>query len=116
MEPPITNERRWIGPIITLFRRLIAKCVRWYIQPQTNALDLAVAQIQEELEEFREEFREELEQFRADRVQIRGEHVQLTKIYVEAQALAVNQYQELFRRLAELEARLPAAPSASKAA
>ena len=91
MEPPVVSYRRFSGPIVTLFKKVAVKCIRWYVRPQTAALEAELAQVREEL-------------------------TQLTKLHVRTQALFLKQYQEVFRRLEQMEACLPAAAPTGKAA
>ncbi len=88
MEPPVVTYRRFSGPIVTLFKKVVVKCIRWYVRPQTAALEAELAQVREEL-------------------------AQLTKLHVRTQALVLKQYQELFRRLERMEGALPTAGRAA---
>ena len=91
MEPPVVSYRRFFGPAMVWLKKIVLKCIRWYVRPQTEALEMELARLRKEL-------------------------ARLEKQHIRTQAFALNHYRELFRRLEQIEAHLPSAPPAEKAA
>ena len=78
MEPPVVSFRRYFGPVVAFFKKVVRKCIRWYVQPQVDVLEAKLAQLREEF-------------------------ALLMKQHNLTQALVLQQYQELFRRMEQLE-------------
>ena len=84
MEPSTITHRGALGPLVTLFKWVVRKTVRWYVGPQFAALRSELAQVRDELAEVRKELE------------------QVESLQMQAQAFALNHYRELHGRMDQM--------------
>jgi hypothetical protein len=84
MEPSFITQRGVIGPLVSLFKRVARKTVRWYVGPQFADLRNELAKVRDELAKVRKELEE------------------VERLQTQAQAFALIHYRELHGRIDQM--------------